>query len=61
MSSAGVFEAKSANDRASVLVTPLLTFFGVVAFAVAVSAPVWLLVRRHAARERIPDAIVVEE
>ena len=49
------------SARASVLVTPLLTFFGVVAFAVAVSAPVWLLVRRHAARERIPDAIVVEE
>jgi hypothetical protein len=25
---------------------------------VLVSAPVWALVRRHAARERIPDGIV---
>jgi Amt family ammonium transporter len=44
--------------RAAVLVTPVLIFLGVVAFSIAVSAPVWLLVRRHAARERIPESIL---
>ncbi|MEO8263518.1 MAG: hypothetical protein ABI566_13200 [Pseudolysinimonas sp.] len=47
--------------RAAVLFVPLLAFFGVAGFSVAVSAPVWVLVRRHAARERIPAQIVVDE
>jgi hypothetical protein len=47
--------------RAAVLSIPLLVLFGVAAFAVSVSAPVWVLVRRHAARERIPAQILVDE
>ena len=47
--------------RAAVLTVPLLVFAGVAAFSVAVSAPVWVLVRRHAARERIPEQILVDE
>lgn len=47
--------------QAVVLVVPLLMFSGVALFSVAVSAPVWVLVRRHAARERIPEGIVVDE
>lgn len=47
--------------RAAVLSVPLLAFLGVAAFSVAVSAPVWVLVRRHAARERIPAEILVDE
>jgi len=47
--------------RASVLTVPLLAFSAVAVFSVAVSAPVWVLVRRHAARERIPDQIVASE
>jgi ammonia channel protein AmtB len=47
--------------RAAVLTAPVLVFFAVAGFAVAVSAPVWVLVRRHAARERIPAQIVVDE
>ncbi|MCU1418034.1 MAG: ammonium transporter [Schumannella sp.] len=49
------------SARASVLVTPVLMFLGVVAFSAGVSAPVWLLVRRHATRERIPEGILVDE
>jgi ammonia channel protein AmtB len=47
--------------RAAVLTAPVLVFFAVAGFAVAVSAPVWVMVRRHAARERIPARIVVDE
>lgn len=47
--------------RAAVLSVPLLVFFAVAGFSVAVSAPVWVLVRRHAARDRIPEQILVEE
>ncbi|MGN6501662.1 MAG: hypothetical protein ACTHKX_02015 [Pseudolysinimonas sp.] len=44
--------------RASVLVVPVLMLLGVTAFSLLVSAPVWALVARHAARERIPEGIV---
>ena len=47
--------------RAAVLTIPLLALLAVAAFSVAVSAPVWILVRRHAARERIPEQILVDE
>ncbi len=47
--------------RAAVLTAPLLVLIGVATFSVAVSAPVWVLVRRHAARERIPEQILVDE
>lgn len=47
--------------RAAVLTAPILAFLGVAAFSVAVSAPVWVLVRRHAARDRIPAQILVDE
>lgn len=47
--------------RAAVLTTPVLMFFAVAGFAVAVSAPVWVLVRRHAARDRIPAQILADE
>jgi hypothetical protein len=47
--------------RAAVLIAPILVFFGVAVFAIVVSAPVWVLVRRHAARERIPAQILVDE
>jgi Amt family ammonium transporter len=47
--------------RASVLTVPVLVLVAVAAFSVAVSAPVWVLVRRHAARERIPSQILVDE
>lgn len=46
--------------RAAVLVVPALMFLGVAALAALVSAPIWTLVRRHAARERIPEGIVGE-
>jgi hypothetical protein len=49
------------SARAAVLGPPLLVFLGVAAFSVAVSAPVWILVRRHAARERIPQQILADE
>jgi hypothetical protein len=47
--------------RAAVLTAPLLVLVAVATFSVAVSAPVWVLVRRHATRERIPEQILVDE
>jgi hypothetical protein len=47
--------------RAGVLSVPVLVFVGVAVFSAAVSVPVWVLVRRHAARERIPQQILVDE
>jgi hypothetical protein len=47
--------------RAAVLTVPVLVLVAVSTFAVAVSAPVWVRVRRHAARERIPAQILVDE
>jgi hypothetical protein len=47
--------------RVAVLTTPVLVLVGVAAFAVAVSVPVWVLVRRHAARERIPADLLADE
>lgn len=47
--------------RATVLSVPLLVFAGVAVFSVVVSVPVWVLVRRHAARERIPEQILADE
>jgi ammonium transporter, Amt family len=44
--------------RWSSLTVPLLVFAGTVLWSVLVSAPVWVLVRRHAARERIPAEIL---
>ncbi len=40
-----------------VLSVPVLSFLGVSLVSVLVSAPVWVLLRRHASRERIPAAI----
>jgi ammonia channel protein AmtB len=49
------------SARAAVLTVPVLVMVAVSAFAVAVSAPVWVLVRRHATRDRIPAQIMVDE
>lgn len=46
--------------RASVLVAPLSAFAGVLVFAVVVSIPIWLVVRRHASRERIPAELLAD-
>ena len=40
-----------------VLSVPVLSFLGVSVLSLVVSAPVWVLLRRHASRERIPAAI----
>jgi hypothetical protein len=40
-----------------VLSVPVLSFLGVSLLSLVVSAPVWVLLRRHASRERIPSAI----
>ena len=40
-----------------VLSVPVLSFVGVSLLSLVVSAPVWILLRRHASRERIPSAI----
>jgi hypothetical protein len=49
------------SARVAVLAVPVLVLLAVSAFSVAVSAPVWVLVRRHAARERIPAEILQSE
>jgi hypothetical protein len=49
------------SARAAVLAIPVLVLVAVSTFAVAVSAPVWVLVRRHAARERIPAQIITSD
>lgn len=47
--------------RFAILVTPAIVF-GVTALAsILVSAPVWVVVRRHAARERIPAALLGDQ
>ncbi len=46
------------SARAAVLTVPVLVLVAVATFSVVVSAPVWVLVRRHAARERIPAQIM---
>ena len=40
-----------------VLSVPVLSFLGVSLLSLVVSAPAWVLLRRHASRERIPSAI----
>jgi Amt family ammonium transporter len=40
-----------------VLSVPVLSFLGVALLSLVVSAPAWILLRRHASRERIPAAI----
>lgn len=40
-----------------VLSVPLLSFLGVGLFSLLVSAPTWVLVQRHASRDRVPAAI----
>lgn len=47
--------------RAVVLTVPVLVLVAVSAFAVAVSAPVWVLMRRHATRDRIPEQLLDSE
>ena len=47
--------------RAAVLTVPVLVLVAVATFAVLVSAPVWVLVRGHATRDRIPAQIMDEE
>jgi Amt family ammonium transporter len=49
------------SARAAVLTAPVVALVAVSTFSVAVSAPVWVLVRRHAARERIPAQILTSE
>ncbi|MEO5920730.1 MAG: hypothetical protein ABIQ01_06265 [Pseudolysinimonas sp.] len=44
--------------RAAVLTVPTLVLVGVATFSVVVSAPVWVLVRGHATRDRIPAQIL---
>jgi Amt family ammonium transporter len=43
-----------------VLSVPVLSFLAVSLFSLVVSAPAWVLLRRHASRERIPAAIRVD-
>ncbi|MEP6842674.1 MAG: hypothetical protein ABJA11_04080 [Pseudolysinimonas sp.] len=40
-----------------VLSVPIVSFLGVALLSLVVSAPAWVLLRRHASRERIPAAI----
>ena len=40
-----------------VLSVPLVSFVGVTLLSLVVSAPAWVLLRRHASRERVPAAI----
>ena len=49
------------SARAAVLTVPVLVLVAVSTFSVVVSAPVWVLVRRHATRERIPAQIMQSE
>jgi len=44
-----------------VLSVPVLSFVGVSLLSLVVSAPVWVLLRRHASRERIPSAIRADD
>ena len=43
-----------------VLSVPVLAFAGVTLLSLVVSAPAWVLLRRHASRERVPSAIRVD-
>lgn len=45
------------SARLDVLSVPILSFAGVTLFSLVVSAPAWVLLRRHASRERVPSAI----
>ena len=45
------------SAQLDVLSVPVLSFLGVSLLSLLVSAPVWVLLRRHASRERIPSAI----
>lgn len=49
------------SARAAVLTAPVLVLVAVSTFTVAVSAPVWVQVRRHATRDRIPAQIMDRE
>ena len=40
-----------------VLSVPVVSFLGVSLLSLVVSAPAWVLLRRHASRDRIPSAI----
>lgn len=40
-----------------VLATPVLSFLGVTLLSLVVSAPAWVLLRRHASRDRVPVAM----
>jgi hypothetical protein len=41
----------------NVLSVPLVSFAGVTLLSLVASAPAWVLLRRHASRERVPSAI----
>jgi ammonia channel protein AmtB len=47
--------------RVAVLTVPVLVLVAVAAFSLAVSAPVWVLVRQHANRDRIPEQILADD
>ena len=49
------------SAQASVLPLPVIAFAAVAVFGFVVSAPAWILLRRHASAERVPhDGIVAE-
>ncbi len=45
------------SAQLNALSVPALSFFGVTLLSLVVSAPAWVLLRRHASRERIPAAL----
>ncbi|HEY4153177.1 MAG TPA: hypothetical protein VGM38_07620 [Pseudolysinimonas sp.] len=45
------------SAQLDVLSVPVLSFLGVSLFSLVASAPAWVLLRRHASRERVPAAI----
>ena len=49
------------SGELDVLEVPVISFAAVTVFSLVVSAPAWILLRRHAARARIPAAIVSDE
>jgi hypothetical protein len=44
-----------------VLSVPVVSFVGVGLLSLLVSAPAWVLLRRHAARQRVPEAIRTDD
>lgn len=48
------------SAQLDVLSVPVVSFLGVTLLSLIVSAPAWVLLRRHASQERIPSAIRVD-